>query len=99
MRENEFEAFLAEDENISSKDKAVRSRLSKARAVEDKMAVNLDSVVSDDRETYRVLRRIPAELHETNGTYQNAVRKYYLFANGREFPTLNQFEKRYGITN
>jgi hypothetical protein len=48
MIEEQFISFLKKDNNIASKDKAVKSRLSKARRVEEQFHVNLDVVVRDD---------------------------------------------------
>lgn len=95
MREEEFEKFLVEDSKIESKDKAVRSRLSKARKVEVEFHVNLDEIVRDDEKMYETLKRIKRELIDSNGSIQNALRKYYIFINQNEFPTLNQYEKKH----
>ncbi|MHA6258829.1 hypothetical protein ACXYMX_02830 [Sporosarcina sp. CAU 1771] len=93
MRELEFKRFLAESEGIVSKDKAVVSRVSKALKVERDLRVNLDSVVIDDEKMYNLLLQIRTQMNETNGVYQNAVRKYYLFVNGKEFPRMKTYEK------
>ncbi|MGB7604125.1 MAG: hypothetical protein WBL93_01480 [Lutisporaceae bacterium] len=92
MREEDFRRFLLEDPNIESKIKAVNSRLSKARSVEDHFNINLDSYVMDDAKMHNLLLRIKDELHDSNGAKQNAVRKYYQFATGREFPRLSQIK-------
>ena len=42
---------------------------------------------------YRLLLQIREQMNETNGVYQNAVRKYYLFVNGESFPLLSQYER------
>ncbi|RTR26299.1 hypothetical protein EKG37_21755 [Robertmurraya yapensis] len=97
MREKEFEKFLVNDGKIESKDKAVRSRLSKARKVEDEFHVNLEEIVRDDEKMYNTLKRIKSELIDSNGSIQNALRKYYIFVNKRGFSTLNQYEKRHSI--
>ena len=94
MREMEFRRFLSESDDIVSKEKAVASRVSKALAVEKKLNVNLDTIVKSEDETYRLLLLIRKQMNEVNGVYQNAVRKYYLFVNGKEFPKINQYEKK-----
>ena len=94
VREEEFIKFLENDPSISSKEKAVRSRLSKARKVERELDINLDSVVIDDELTYRTLLRIQEVMGDRNGSIQNSVRKYYLFINGEEFPTIKEYERR-----
>ena len=55
--------------------------------------MNLDSVVLEDEKMYRLLLQIREQMNETNGVYQNAVRKYYLFVNGESFPLLSQYER------
>lgn len=98
MREDLFLKFLEQDTNITSKTKAVNSRMSKARKVEDAFGIDLDNIVVDDERMYLLLIKIQKELNETNGTIQNAVRKYYLFVNGRVFPNLASYEKRMRIS-
>lgn len=93
MREEEFAKFLINDNQINSKDKAVRSRISKARLVEERFNVNLDQIVKDDKKVYDLLIRIKEELKDNNGAIQNSVRKYYIFVNKTAFPTLSKYEK------
>jgi hypothetical protein len=95
MKESEFEAFLSDDLAITSKVKAVKSRMSKARSVENHFDINLDGVVSNDQLMYETLLRIQVELNDKNGAVQNALRKYYIFANGKKFPMIKTFEKMY----
>ncbi|MEN6327713.1 MAG: hypothetical protein ABFD18_16090 [Syntrophomonas sp.] len=91
MRENAFKNFLENDSSISSKDKAVTSRVAKAVNVGKTYGVDLDSIVIDDRKTYDLLIRIqPNDVH---GVKQNAVRKYYAFVNGADFPRLRNFTR------
>lgn len=91
MRDVEFEKFLDTDANITSKDKAVRSRMTKARKIEQHFNVTLDSVVADDNQMFDILCRIKKELNDSNGAISNALRKYYIFANGREFLKLSDY--------
>ena len=58
MREKEFERFLVKDNQIESKDKAVRSRVSKARKIEVEFKVNLDDIVRDDERMFTTLLEI-----------------------------------------
>lgn len=92
MREAEFRNFLINDSNIKSKVKAVNSRVAKALKVEREFNINLDDVVKNDEAMYNLLLQIQEKLNDKqyHNTYQNAVRKYYLFVNGKEFPRLNQ---------
>lgn len=59
------------------------------------MNVNLDSIVKDDEQMYKLLLRIQEEMNDRkyHNVYQNAVRKYYLFVTGKAFPKLAQYEK------
>ena len=93
MRQIEFERFLVDSVDIKSKKKAVISRVAKALKVERDLKVNLDSIVSDDEKTYKLLLQIREQMNELNGVYQNSVRKYYLFVNGKEFPRITSYEK------
>jgi hypothetical protein len=95
MREEQFTRFLEEDSNIESKTKAVNSRLSRARRVEDTFNVNLDEVVKNDQTTYELLKKIRTTLDlNTQGNHGNAVRKYYTFVNQKKFPTLASYEQK-----
>lgn len=93
MREEEFENYLFEDENIVSKVKAVRSRVNKARMIERHFDISLDYIVSDDKRMYESLLKVKGEMKDTNGNLSNALRKYYHFANGVSFPTLSSYDK------
>lgn len=93
MREAGFKKYLDADANITSKDKAVRSRMTKAKKIEQHFNVSLDSVVADDNNMFNILCRIKKELNDTNGTISNALRKYYKFANEREFPKLSDYRR------
>ncbi len=92
MREEEFEKYLLEDDNIVSKVKAVRSRVNKARMIERHFKTSLDYIVSDDRRMYESLLKIKAEMKDTNGNISNALRKYYHFVNGALFPMLSDYK-------
>lgn len=92
MREEAFENYLLEDDNIVSKIKAVRSRVNKARMIERHFVTSLDYIVSDDRRMYESLVRIKTEMKDTNGNISNALRKYYRFANGVSFPMLSDYK-------
>lgn len=55
MREIEFRKFLIGNEDITSKEKAVNLRVSKALRVEKDLNFNLYSIVVDDEEMYNLL--------------------------------------------
>ena len=88
MREDKFMAFLEQSNQITSKNKAVRSRISRAIVAETILNNSLDYIVTDDDRMYEALMRIGEDPREKNGNIQNAVRWYYKFVNGKEFPRL-----------
>lgn len=94
MKEYEFRNFLENSENIDSKEKAVQSRVSRANIAEEIIGTSLDIIVQDDQKMYEALLYIKADSRERNGNIQNALRWYYKFINGKEFPTLISFSKR-----
>lgn len=87
-----FENFLTQQTSITSKTKAVQSRVAKASKVERDLNVDLDDIVKDDKSTYNLLLRIQNEMNEQRGNFQNAVRKYYEYRNGKKFPQLRHFK-------
>lgn len=93
MLEAQFEKYLLEDENITSKDKAVSARMSKARAVEKALSMSLDTIVSNDITMYQALCNINCNMKNQNGAYSNALRKYYTFKNIKNFPQISVFER------
>ena len=93
MREFEFKEYLESAVEINSKNKAVRSRISRANMAEEILGQSLDYVVSDDNRMYDALKQINADSRERGGNIQNAVRWYYKFANGKEFPRLNSYRR------
>lgn len=96
MLESEFESFLVGNKTITSKDKAVKTRISKARAVERELGCSLDYIVSSDEEMLCALKKINEVMKNSSGNYSNALRKYYLFKNKHEFPHIKSYEtKRY----
>ncbi len=92
MIEDKFEEFLIKDSSITSKEKAVRTRLSKARAVEEMLGENLDSIVADDDKMYNSLLLINSNMNNRNGAYSNALRKYYIFKNQKQFPRISDYK-------
>lgn len=93
MIDTSFETFLINEVNITSKDKAVRTRMSKAKAVERKLEESLDYIVADDIRMYKALTKINLLMNNFNGSYSNALRKYYIFKNKKSFPQLLEFER------
>lgn len=92
MMEKGFEAFLLADPQIKS-EKAVATRMSKARKVEELLGISLDKVVASDNLTYDSLVKLKTLENPKNAPFSNALRKYYIFRNGKEFPRLNNYKK------
>ncbi len=96
MLESEFERYLLDDKNITSKVKAVATRMSKARAVEETLKTSLDTIVSSDTRMHRALLEVNEKMKNHNGAYSNALRKYYIFKNHKVFPQIHAFERDNG---
>ena len=94
MRELEYKEYLESAEEINSKNKAVKSRISRAYKAEDILGCSLDEIVIDDDRMYDALQLINHDSRENNGNIQNAVRWYYKFANGKTFPRLTAYRKQ-----
>ena len=95
MRENEFRNFLEQAEKITSKEKAVNSRISRANKVEDILGKDLEFIVKDDEKMYQALNILKNSTMENNGNLQNALRWYYQFVNGKKFPSLVSYKRYY----
>jgi hypothetical protein len=96
MKEESFEKFLLAQESITSKEKAVNSRMSKGRRIERDLHLDLEVIVQEDYSTYRTLLMIQEKFGDKNGAIQNVLRKYYFFTHGKEFPTIAACKKRFG---
>ena len=93
MRESDFRSYLEGIESIKSKNKAINSRMSRANTAEEIIGSSLDYVVSDDDRMYSALVKISADPRERSGNIQNAVRWYYRFSNGKEFPRMSSYNR------
>lgn len=91
-RESEFENFLLREKTINSP-KAVVSRMSKARKAEGILGHELDFIVADDDLMYDSLIALKPHEDPAHTPMQNAVRKYYKFQNGKEFPQLRYYKR------
>lgn len=90
MREYDFEIFLSREPSITS-EKAVASRMVKARKAEEILSKSLDTVVSNDDLMYESLIELQPHEDPAHTPMQNAVRKYYKFTHDREFPRLKNY--------
>lgn len=92
MQEESFKRFLENDIKLTGRN-GVAFRMTKARSAEDILKQNLDAIVSDDDLMYDSL--VSLQMHEDpkHNPMQNAVRKYYIFKNGKEFPQLRYYKR------
>ena len=85
QHENEFVSFLLSEKTIKS-EKAVQSRISKARRAMKILNIDLDTIVANDDLMYDSLIILSQNEDPARSPMQNAVRKYYKFRKGAEFP-------------
>ena len=98
MRETDFEVYLRCDSNITS-DLGVKSRIRHANEAEKILKTPLDVVVADDDRMYEALLELKKHETSVRGQMQNALRKYYTFCNGKDFPKMNRYHSlKYPIT-
>lgn len=79
--------------HITSKDKAINSRISRGYVVEEIIGESLDSIVSNDDKMYQALLKVNTSPKEHSGNLQNALRWYYEFVNGKRFPRVLSYER------
>lgn len=91
-KKDEFENFLICEKTINSQ-KAVSTRISKAKKAEDILGQELDDIVADDDLMYGSLIALKPHEDPAHTPMQNAVRKYYKFQNGKEFPQLRYYKR------
>ena len=94
MREEQFKTYLCGCVGQNG----VNFRMSKARAAEEILGNNLDSVVADDALMYQALVSLQGHEDPKHNPMQNAVRYYYRFRNGRDFPTKKAYERQRGLS-
>ena len=88
MLETEFRAFL---ESEGKGEKAINTRISRLNKVENLLGKSADTAVDGDENMLSALRRI--ESSDTKSQpLSNALRKYYLFKNKREFPRMAEID-------
>lgn len=92
MLETTFKMFLEQSGKLT--ENAIKSRISKANAAERILGYSLDVVVADDDRMYDALVALQPHEDPKHNPMQNAVRKYYLFKNGKEFPQLRYYKRK-----
>lgn len=93
MQEALFRKALEDAGNIT--EKAIRSRISRGNTVEEITGESLDYLVADDDRMYKALVLLKNHPKEGNGRLSNSLRWYYRIINGKEFPTILQYERYY----
>lgn len=91
MIDKDFREFLEGTGRFTTK--SVASRVAKANAAERILGCSLDIIVSNDDKMYDALIALQPHENPKHNPMQNAVRKYYIFKNGREFPQLRYYRR------
>ncbi|MED1469273.1 hypothetical protein [Bacillus salipaludis] len=93
MKVSDFRKHLS---MLTTSDKSVVAIISKCLSIERKINIDLDDVVVDEEKTYQALLKVQTELNDKSihGVYQNALRKYYFFINGFQFPSIKTYEQK-----
>lgn len=79
-----------EGQRLSSAGIATRKR--KLVEAYEYIGKDLDAVVSDDDKMYDALIKLQEVDDPAHTLRQNALRKYYTFKNGKEFPRLSKYK-------
>ena len=90
MREQDFIDFLHTEPSITSTAN-VKIRAWRAKNAETILGASLDVIASDDDLMYEALVELRKHEDVKRGHMQNAIRKYYKFCNGKEFPKLKDY--------
>ncbi len=89
-KEADFQKILKVTEGVT--EKAVTSRLGKARKAEEILGNELDDIVNDNDFTFDALKKLKEHENSAHSPLSNALRKYYKFINEKEFPRLKQYK-------
>lgn len=90
MQEDLYKAFLLKN---GLTENGINSRLAKARKAEEILGVGLDGIVVNDDKMYDALVALQAHEDPKHNPMQNALRKYYIFKTGKEFPQLRYYKR------
>lgn len=90
MDESGFRTSLEVDENNLT-DNGINFRISKGRRAEEILGMDLDDAVSSDSTMFSALKKLQDYENPAHNPMQNALRKYYIFRNGKEFPRKKDF--------
>ena len=84
-----YVGFL-EEQRLSPAGIATRKRM--LQEADDYIGKSVDEVVADDSEMNNALIKLQEVDNPAHTPRQNALRKYYTFKNGKEFPRLNKYK-------
>jgi hypothetical protein len=87
------EGYVRFLENQGLSMNGINTRKSKAREVMEITGKDLDVIVSDDEEMYKAIIELQKIDNPSHTPRQNALRKYYTYKNGREFPRVADYER------
>ena len=91
MNENGYVRFL-ERQGLSPN--GITNRKRNANTVMNIIGRDLDVIVADDEEMYKAIIELQRIDNLAHAPLQNALRKYYAFKNGKEFPKVSDYENR-----
>jgi len=74
--------------------KGIATRKSKANDIGKITGKDLDIIVADDELMYQTILLLQGVDDSAHTPRQNALRKYYTFINGREFPRICEYERK-----
>ena len=89
LTENASECCLFLKKNNTTV-QGINSRIALLNGIERKFSVVIDDIVSNDDKTFDLLCQIRTN-GDHKGNKQNALRLYYRFINGKDFPLLKEY--------
>lgn len=92
MQEEFYLSSMKCDPKLSGEHGA-QTRLSWARKAEDILNMDFDLIVADDELMYDSLMKLRPHEDPKKNPMQNALRKYYYYRNGKEFPRLSRYRQ------
>ena len=95
MDEKNFRKFLENSTYKGKKytEKAIVSRIAKAKKAQELLNNTLDNIVSNDSKMFDALNILQKNENPAHNPMQNALRKYYEFKNGKEFPKKSKYNQ------
>ena len=94
MDEEGFVRFL-EGQGLSTN--GINTRKNLVNKVSEIIGKDLDDIVADDKSMYNAIMLLQNIDNPAHKSRQNALRKYYAFKNGKDFPRIKVYESQNGI--